>query len=99
MNAKLGGDLPDSEPLKCELDRSGSTTTRAVARAVAGGHLPRGSARTRRIARSAAGCHSDGSPVERTSVLIALELEVEDALGGCGDGVEDALGLGGLLFT
>lgn len=97
MNAKLGGDLPDSEPLKCELDRARSSTARAVARAVACGHLPRGSPNTRRIARSAAGCHSDGSPVERTSVLIALE--VEDVLGGGLLCVEDALGLGGLLFT
>ena len=97
MNAKLGGDLPDSEPLKCELDRARSSTARAVARAVACGHLPRGSPSTRRIARSAAGCHADGSPVDRTSVVIALE--VEDVLGGGLLCVEDALGGGGLLFT
>lgn len=98
MNAKFGGDLPDAHSLKCELDRSGSSSTRAVARAVAGGHLPRGSARTRRIARSAAGCHADGRPVERTSVLIALE-ELEAFGGGWVDGVEGPLGLGWLLFT
>lgn len=97
VNAELRGDLSDAESLECEFDGLRSSRARAVARAVARCHLPRGSPKTRRIARSAAGCHADGRPVDRTNVLIALG-GVEDVLGV--DGVEDVLGVGGvLLFT
>jgi hypothetical protein len=58
--------------------------------------LPRGSLNTRRIARSAAGCHSDGRPVERTNVLMALGRAGED---GLEVGGEDGFEVGGVLFT